>query len=219
VIISTGITEIGNYAFSECNNLKEVVIPDSVTKIATRAFSDSEGLMSILVSEDNAMFSQVEGVLFNKDKTILVTYPAGAEKSVYTVPDTVVEIGPCAFWNSQNLQAIVFPDTLEVIRESAFQNCKQITSVEIPSSVKSIEGQAFCNCEKLSSVKFLGTTTLFGENNDDGYVYNKEDSEGFGVDDKRDRTFLDTDNLTMYAGKGSNVEKYAKRNGFNFSEI
>lgn len=221
IILPEGIEILGNFAFSHALSLVTVNIPASVTSIGKRVFSNCDKLESIVVSPDNGNYCEIDGVLFNKHITELIAYPAGKKLTIYTVPESVEIIGDCSFWHSMNIKTVVLPNNLEVIESSAFQGSKLLSSIEIPASVKTIGDQAFSHCEELNSVKILSKDTIIGVKPvDDGYIYKKSDSSvGFGLGDMRDHTFLNTDNISIFAPRNSFAEKYAKRNGIQFSPL
>ena len=179
VEISEGVTDIGDYAFYDCDALKTVSIPASVTTIGTEAFDSCGSLEGFDVSEDNGSFCSENGVLFNKDKTVLICYPAGKTARNYTVPSTVTEILPYAFSGAANLRQITIPATvttigeyafsysglmsvelengITVINEYAFANCIKLESVSIPATVTSIEVYAFYRCSNLTDVYYYST--------------------------------------------------------------
>ncbi len=95
--IGEGVTSIGNSTFYGCSGLTSIIIPGSVTSIGDEAFLECRSLKSINVTEGNENYCSVDGVLFNKNKTTLITYPAGKTASTYTIPDSVTSIGDSAF--------------------------------------------------------------------------------------------------------------------------
>lgn len=97
VTIPDGVTNIGSGALKYCTALTSVTIPDSVTSIGKMAFADCTALTSIEVASDNEYYSVLDGVLFNKDTTELVCFPAGRAGASYTIPDSVTSIGEAAF--------------------------------------------------------------------------------------------------------------------------
>ena len=105
VTIPSSVKEIGGYAFSGCTGLKSVTIPSSVKKIGYGAFSDCTGLKSITVDKNNKNYTSVEGVLFNKDKTEILSYP-NAKGSSYVIPSSVTEIGGGAFGGCTSLKSV-----------------------------------------------------------------------------------------------------------------
>ena len=121
--IQNGITEIGNETFCYCNNLKSVTIPSSVTRIGNYAFAVCKSLTDINVNSDNPLFSSQDGVLFNKDKTTLICYPAGKENTLYSIPNSLTEIGNYAFLSCKNLTIATIPAGVTKIGKYAFNEC------------------------------------------------------------------------------------------------
>ena len=121
VEIPNSVTSIGDYAFAGCTRLTGIEIPDSVTSIGDWAFSNCSSLTSI------------------------------------TIPDSVTSIGGYAFSNCGSLTGIEIPDSATSIGENAFRNCSSLTSITIPDSITSIGYYAFYSCSNLKSVYYKGT--------------------------------------------------------------
>ena len=171
IIIPDSITSIGDFAFENCSGLTSITIPDSVTSIGDHAFYNC--LTSITVSENNKYFSSLNGVLFNKDKTELVTYLIGNERTEYAIPDSVTSIGDRAFYKCSSLTSIIIPDSVTSIGDHAFYNCSSLTSITIPDSVTSIGDHAFYNC--LTSITVSENNKYFSSLN--GVLFNKDKTE------------------------------------------
>ena len=121
ITIPDSVTSIGISAFYECSGLTSITIPDSVTSIGDRAFHSCCSLTSITVDNNNTAYSSDEyGVLFNKDKTMLIQYPKGNTRSAYTIPDSVTSIGARAFYECSGLTSITIPDSVTSSGEDAF---------------------------------------------------------------------------------------------------
>ena len=157
--IPNSVTSIGDSAFENCTSLTSVTIPDSVTSIGSGAFENCTSLKSIEVSENNKNYASIDGVLFNKDKSELVTYPAGKTDSEYVIPNSVTSIGYSAFENCTSLTSVTIPGSVTSIDYSAFENCTSLTSVTIPNDVTSIGYGVFQGCTSLTSVTIPNSVT------------------------------------------------------------
>ena len=151
VTIPNSVTSIGQKAFYGCRGLKTIIIPASVQTIGTAAFSSCANLTVIQVSAINPYYSAVDGVLYNKNKTILHQFPAGKNVTSFTIPNTVTEISGSAFEYCSNLTSVTIPNSVTSIGEYAFYCCSGLTSVTIPNSVTSIGNYAFYYCTGLTS--------------------------------------------------------------------
>jgi len=161
ITLPEGITSIGKRAFDSCYDLTSITLPDSVTNIGDGAFSNCIYLTSINVDENNQYYCSVDGVLFDKSMTTLISYPIGKTNTVYTIPDGVKSIGNQAFvWAT--LTSINLPDSVITIGDNAFSGC-EITEITIPDSVKSIGKEAFGNCYKLKSITLSDSVTNIGD--------------------------------------------------------
>ena len=161
VTIPDSVTSIGNSAFFWCKNLLSVMIPDSVTNIGRGAFSGCNRLNNISVHPDNPAYCSIDGVLFNKDQTMLHTCGSGTEGDYY-IPDSVTSIGDYAFWGCSYLTSVTIPDSVTSIGENAFTYCDGLTSVTIPAGVTSIGENTFRGCRSLTSITIPDSVTSIG---------------------------------------------------------
>ncbi len=181
------VTSIGDYSFVDCTGLTSIKFPDSVTTIGAYAFSDCTGLTSIEihayitnikdgafafcssltginVSADNTKYCSDNGILFNKNKTTLLYYPAKKTNAYYEIPNSVTNIGSFAFNYCSNLTSITIPDSVTNIGCDTFYKCINLTSVEIPNSVTTIGQGAFFYCTNLSAIQIPDSVTSIGDN-------------------------------------------------------
>ena len=162
VNIGNGVTSIGEEAFYNCKSLTSITIPNSVTTIGEKAFYNCKSLTSIIVDENNKNYSSLDGVLFNKDKTTLICYPAGKTNTSYTIPNSVTSIGNYAFRDCSSLTSITIPDSVTSIGNYAFHDCTRLTSITIPDSVTSISSFTFYGCSSLTSITIPDSVTSIG---------------------------------------------------------
>ena len=152
ITIPNSVEILGEGAFARCDSLVSVTIPSSVTSIGNGPFSSCAGLTMISVDANNPAYcSDENGVLYSKDKTILIQYPAGKAQPSFEVPNTVTQIGNDAFYDCKNLESVTIPDSVELIGDDAFHFCT-VTSVTIGNNVKRIGTGAFDGCDRLENV-------------------------------------------------------------------
>lgn len=150
--IPSGVTAVTDYSFAEAATLTAVDIPASVTTISTNAFPWTAVLDSYQVDSQNPSFSSSNGILFNKDKTTLVSYPGAKSGSQYSVPSGVTAIGIQAFANAKALTTLTITEGVTSIGWGAFQGAMALTSLSIPSTVTAIGDYAFDNASALRTL-------------------------------------------------------------------
>ena len=155
------VTSIGYPAFRDCTGLTSITIPNSVTSIESAAFYGCTGLKSVNVDANNPAYASVDGVLFNKNGSVLGVYPAG-KTGFYTIPNSVTSIGDHAFSYCTGLTSVKIPNSVTSIENGAFSVCTGLTSVTIPNSVTSIGDSAFSGCTGLTSMTIPNSVTSIG---------------------------------------------------------
>ncbi len=125
-------------------------------------------LVSVEVSPDNQNYASEEGVLFDKDITEIVYFPAN-KTDPYTIPDTVVVIGARVF-ESKKITAVTIPATTTTIGDYAFYNCTALTTVTIKSAENTaqevaltIGSYAFEHCSVLNNVEIPARVISIGD--------------------------------------------------------
>ena len=155
IFIPEGIMSIGNNAFRNCTVLTGVILPESVTVIGG-AFSRCTNLTITC----NSNFITENGVLYNKEKTLLIS--AYNVSETFVVPNSVTSIGDYAFSYCRGLTSITLPDSLTSIGDRAFYDCNGLTSITLPDSVTSIGDYAFWGCTGLTSITLPNSLTSIG---------------------------------------------------------
>ena len=156
VNIPNTVTKLGSYAFGY-TGLTSVTVPSSVTTFYGSTFAGCTGLTSIKVEYGNQRYTTVDGMVFSKDKTELVAYPAGRKSTSYTITDGVTSVGQAAFQGCAALTSVVIPRGVTSIGWRAFAWCDKLASVTIPVTVTNIKGQAFVDDNQLKDVYYSGT--------------------------------------------------------------
>jgi len=193
VTIPNSVTSIRNSAFSRCTGLTSITIPNSVSHIGEGVFSYCTGLTSINVATDNSFFSSLDGVLFNRNLTTLITYPAG-KQGAYTVPNSVTTIQTEAFMGSIGLTSITIPNSVITIGEWAFFGCSGLTSVTIGIGLTSIGHRALWDCSGLTSIDVATENHNFSSVN--GVLFNKNQTTLIQYPGGRQGAYIIPNNVT-----------------------
>lgn len=136
IILPRSLISIGAWAFYNCTSLARIVIPESLIDIGNDAFAHCIGLENITVEENNKKYKSIEGVLMNKEGTILIQYSLGNRRKLYIVPNRVTNIGRTAFYNSVNLVNITLGEQVEIIGNEAFRNCQSLETIIISRGIR-----------------------------------------------------------------------------------
>lgn len=152
VTLPETVTSIGDWAF-QGTSLQTITLPASVTSLGVNCFFNITTLQSISVAALNTAFTSTSGVLYNKNKSRIITYPVQRSQSSYTVPVGVEWIDYGAFYANEHLMTVQLPSTLNGIGEYAFGVCYNLNSINFPSSLQYIGDAAFLSTN-------LGTVDL-----------------------------------------------------------
>lgn len=131
--IPRSVTTICSYAFFACSALKTIAISASVVELENESFLNCSSLTAINVEKNNIKYSSINGVLFNKDKTLLICCPSG-KKGIYKIPATVTTISENAFYKCSWLTKIInYAELPQTIGANTFSQVnKQACILQIP---------------------------------------------------------------------------------------
>ena len=154
IVISEGITEVGERAFYWCTNCTEVLLPDSLLAIREYGFDNLRSMQSITLP---SKLQTIEFCAFSE---------CVALKSI-TLPDSVTTVGPSAFSNCPNLTRARLSAGMKTVPSSMFGNDSGLSTVILPEGITYIDDTAFINCGFVSftlpaSVTGLGTAVFSG---------------------------------------------------------
>ena len=149
IIVPNSVTSIGEGAFSGCILLFKIIIPNSVTSIGDLAFMDSNALSHIVIS--NSVTSIGDGTFYGCNSLTNIA-----------IPDSVTSIGDIAFSGCRSLSNIVIPDSVTSIGDYVFEGCTSLSNIVIPNNVTSIGSNAFKNCSSLSNIVIPDSVTSIG---------------------------------------------------------
>ena len=263
-IDGVAVKQLGQNAFSGCRELASVTLPEGLTRIARGSFDYTkitvisvpatvtyadpgafywaESLEDINVAEGNDTYCSKNGVMFDKEMTMLERYPPGKTCDKYTVPSGVTQIYVGAFSYSKNTSEIVLPDSLETIGSDAFRECSGLKKVDLPDSIKTIPQRCFYDCTALTEIKLpsmlsdIGTSAFWQcgslksvtipgnvtEISDRAFAYCTALDEVTipeSVKTISDSAFNGSTSVTIYGVAGSYAETFAKNNSIKFSAL
>ena len=169
IYLHDNIDYIGEYAFYKCSALTEIVIPVGVNIIGYGAFFRCSALTTINVANANIAYSSYNGVLFNKDKSVLIYCPE-AKSGNFIIPESVTRIDERAFDSCILISSITIPSNVKVIADYAFTDCYGLNDIifEGDFEILSIGEFAFSGCSNLSSISLPYGLHSIGK-----YVFNK----------------------------------------------
>ena len=245
-VIEEGVGQIGDYTFLGAENLKSVHIPSTVYHITEKAFYGCNNLETVTISQDNPCFTIEDGIIYNKNKTILIRCLPGKNTKV-EIPNTVTEIEEYAFMGCSKLKGtltvpgsikkisehaferctseipLVLEEGIESIEASAFSNSHFIGNLTIPNSVTQIRWEAFFNCEKfngklnLGKVEYIATGAFANCSGFTGDLVIPEELSNIGPKVFQNCTGFDG---KLYVGqKGISIDIYAFLNCIKIKEI
>lgn len=167
------VTGIEYLAFQNCTELVSVTIPKTVTSISPYGiFEGCTSLQTITVHSANPEYCSVDGILFSKDMTTLIRYPAARTDSLYAIPDSVKYIDDYAFEGCAALAEVDLPDATTWVEGHAFENCTSLTSIFLPNEVSEVGEHAFDGCTSLTSISVGKQNLRYSAKN--GVLYNKK---------------------------------------------
>lgn len=192
ITISGNITSIGDYALDGTDALRTVNIGATVTSIGQSALHWGRNLETVTVSASNLNYSSdSDGVLYNKNQSTLIVFPAANALTSYTTPNTVTNIYVSAFVYTKNLLTADF-SSVTTLSGQTFMDSSSIQEVTFGNSITTLNSQTFQSASSLRRI-FLGTGFTTIENG----------------------SFYANTSLycVIYAGSNSTIQNYSYPNG------
>ncbi len=194
------LKSIGDKAFASLYDLENVTLPVGLESISPTAFVDSSGVKSYDIVDENPNLTAVDGVLFSKDKTVLVAYPISKTDKSYTVPEGTKSIADYAILNS-SLESITLPSSIESLGKQSVGYMRTYSSPtpvlkeglvvynQSSNAVKNYCNEndiAYFTAEPSQNIKTVslesGKTAVFTISNTDNVVYSTSDRTIADVD-------------------------------------
>lgn len=224
-----GAVTIGSQVFNYCTALKEITLSGNCTSIGGEdedPFIYLENLKKINVSDGDGSYTSVDGILYSKDKSVIVHYPKGRTDKKFTVPKGVKAIGNDSFSINNHLEEVDLSH-VETIGISAFENCGNLSSVKLSKNLKKVDSGAFYGCKNLKEIRLYTSDTEIGDfafgyyydesiSNEDGTTGKSALVEGFKLYTKKSKDdtgvdYAEKNNIEAVTGTvdlfGKNIRK------------
>ena len=197
-VIPETVTEIGQFAFSGCCSLKSISLSSNLRKIANTAFDTCSSLDSIIIPDS---VKEIGDSSFRNGGLRSVDFSNNPDLST---------LEPYMFQSCLNLNQIEIPQNINSIEPEAFESCSSLKKVILHEGLECIGDRAFNKCEKLKSIKIPKSVILIGTH---AFGY---DHENYYLNDEHIVNETKYPGFTIYCYAGTEGERYAKENGFNY---
>ena len=202
-LIIDGAETIGEDAFGSCISLKNLTVSGNCKEIqGDEPFLTCPSLEQFTVTEGDGEYSSENGVLYNKDKSVLIAYPASKPDKQFKSPAGVKEISMSAFCYAKYIEEIDLPD-VEKIGFYAFEGCNSLKSANLSQNLNTVLESAFADCDSLQSVRLYKGLENIGDYAF-GFVTNPNPTAEDGSD-----TMMLLDGFKIYTEKDTTAYKYA----------
>ena len=229
ITVPASVKTIGNNAFDKCVSLEHIEFCGA-EKIGSSVFCDCESLKtfkaagcisewddiepfiycpeleSIEIGSGDGNYCSENGIMYSKDKTKLLCYPANKPGKSFTAPDSVKEIGQSAFMDNRHLEKIKLKN-VESIGAYGFEGCEKLSGIYISDKLTMLGSDAFYDCHMLKSLRLPGALTDIGACAF-GYYHNEHADK-----EKGESSDALISGFTLYAPKNSTAYKFAKSAG------
>jgi hypothetical protein len=166
-VVPTSVISIDMVSFEDCQNITRIKIPSTVSNIDQISLMKCSGLID--VAPDNAKYRSIDGVLFNKDASQLITCPT-SKSGDYIIPDSVKYISNFAFRDCDKLYSIKFPSSMSLLYLYPFQGCNGLKSIDIPTTIFELRATQSYQSE----IKFSVDPENINYKSIEGVLYSKD---------------------------------------------
>ena len=183
----TGNTDLGEYAFNNCQNIETILISGNPSQIGNRAFANTYALKTIKLpfigrsADDTGSYGRLQYIFYGNVsstiETIILMGANGTNRDVipdyafsgisgvknYVLPENITTIGNSAFQSNTSLETFVIPNSVTTLGTYAFNYCSNLTYVKLSENLTTISNYSFRSCYKLNNVTISSNITSIGE--------------------------------------------------------
>ncbi|MBP0961836.1 MAG: leucine-rich repeat domain-containing protein, partial [Oscillospiraceae bacterium] len=215
ITLPEGVKRIGEDVFS--THLESLTLPASFEEFdSDEPFVNCAKLKSLSVKEGNEKFSSEDGILYNKDKSVVLICPQAKKDKTIVLPSSVKAVAMSAFCYNEYIQTIDL-SSVEAVGDYAFDGCLSLKTVKFSENLKDVGYCAFLGCPSLKSVRVYDQLSSIGEYAF-GYDYDDELAEKIHEDPEKyqdesgntQKAYSLVSSFRMYVDKDSVAEQYAE---------
>ena len=159
ITLSSNITYIGNNAFKDCPNLKQIIFKSASTYSSASADTHSGSYAITTLAVVNGKKDPNNNVAVIGESAF---YNCTALESIDVSSATT--IGKNAFYGCSKLESVSLNDNLTKLADSTFNGCLKLNNLQLPSALTEIGANCFVNCQALENIAIPATTTMVGAN-------------------------------------------------------
>lgn len=188
VYIPEGITALSEDCLSSFDHISVIHLPSTLETVTARSFGYLP-IEEVVVHPDNQLLCSVNGVLYNKDISILIYYPKNRSAEEFKTPNSVITIKSGAFAGVKNIRYLTATQNVTTLEKGCFTNasvenvdlsachrlyiipslcftlCRSLKTVLLPHNLKAIKKLAFdvstiTKLELPDSIEKLGRNAL-----------------------------------------------------------
>lgn len=148
--------EIGDKAFYNCQKLQALVISAAVEKIGIRALQGCVELRRINVEPENQFFASQNDILYDKNLSTLIKYPANIDEAMFDMPSSIQTVEEYAFENVKKMMVVKVSSSCNKIDNMAFVNCENLRKAVCPPSLHQVGMDSFFGCNLLDQSSIPG---------------------------------------------------------------
>ena len=191
LIIPNGVTSIRSEAFEGCRSITSFAVPSSVNYFDVKMIYNMGLLTSFVIDPANETYCSIDGILYSKDATKLISCPPNIVNKNVVIPNTVEIIGYESFLCC-GIRSVSVPQSVTTIERRAFYGCGGLETINIPSTVSSIGEKAFDYCSSLSNLSVDANNKFYHQSN--GFLFD------LATGDVIVCTLLDEENVSIPEG-------------------
>lgn len=167
--VMENLTSVGWAAFLGCTGPEKIKLSPKIDSIGEGAFCGIQTLKYIDVDAANPRYSSLNGILYNKNQSVIMAYCAGKSNGCFRMPNSIKSVASLSFYKCLNLYSVLSSDSLKSIDDFAFMQCPHLGTIAIPKTLVRIGEKAFSECSSLREILIKAIKPPLIDSEDEGF--------------------------------------------------